>query len=781
MFASSEASCALEEGWVSGHKDTRCSVRPAGSVSDLTCPHGTVITKVRFASYGKPTGNCGAFVPNPSCHSAVSEEIVHDLCVGETTCSISVTADTFGEDLACAAVNVADDVRLAVEVECGAGPNFNEDVYFNAWSSKNWAAAESEIETRKLTWMQALAAVPAYPEASFSDKGIVVVAGGRYLKPAVVMINLLRKSGYTDRIQVWHLGKEEMTDAHREVLRPFNVETRDFRDYVEDALLRPIQANVGMRRFQLKPLAILHSDLEDVLLLDSDNCPLRDPSYLFDSTEFAENGAVFWPDFWKTSVSNPIWRVIGQEVEKKDGVASWEQESGQLLINKRKSWKALNLAVHFNTEYYMKLLNGDKDTFRFAWKASHTPYFMVKDWPTSVGTLKELHSAQHGFCGHTMLQHDLQGQPLFVHHNQLKSAHLPLGENFKYQKSPAADATTFRAVPVVGMKLNSYGTLACTDIGDTGLKNVDEDRGVVSRSGLEAFEVDYMTALEEASDAMDAERGPKALLPVAASDAAAAARARRTTNVTANCPLDQFEVRSSPAVCENIAPECASGSEVAAPTATSDRKCAYAKTFPVTLVPSLDSVNRIAISIDGAAARSSVLRLNSYATYQFSSIPSDLDFTLLGAAAAGGKATASGDTLTLETGDVGLAYGSTNNAYTGNDIQVSEATYVKTWIGDRPKNSGAKVRFSTAFDADYQLYELRKPDDDSISFKNLRTECKALCNETPECVGIHIYALSSGSDVSTICNGLSSLGRAGGASTQLDSQSWTRVLTASLK
>ena len=35
-----------------------------------------------------------------------------------------------------------------------------------------------------------------------------------------------------------------------------------------------------MRLFQLKPLALLHSDLEDILLLDSDNCPVKDPSFL---------------------------------------------------------------------------------------------------------------------------------------------------------------------------------------------------------------------------------------------------------------------------------------------------------------------------------------------------------------------------------------------------------------------------------------------------------------------------------------------------------------------
>lgn len=374
-----------------------------------------------------------------------------------------------------------------------AGPEFNEDVYFNAWSSRSWSQSAAQIHARQVDWHKALAMTPAYPAAKFSGAGIIVVAGGKYLKPALVMIRLLRDAGCTLPIQVWHLGQEEMTDAHKALLAPFSVETRDFRNYVDDASLQPIQANVGLRLFQLKPLAILHSSFENVLLLDSDNCPLRDPSYLFDSPEFIKFGAVFWPDFWKTSTTNPIHTIIGEDKLAKD---EWEQESGQLLINKRAGWKALNLCVHFNSAFYMHLLNGDKDTFRFAWKASSTPFFMVDSWPVSVGTIKELHTAQQGFCGHTMLQHDLLGQPLFVHHNQLKNAHLPLGENFKYKKTP--DMTQpFRAVPVPGMDLVGGGNLACTDIAGTGLKNVDDDTGTVALANLERFEVDYMTAQAE--------------------------------------------------------------------------------------------------------------------------------------------------------------------------------------------------------------------------------------------------------------------------------------------
>ncbi len=41
--------------------------------------------------------------------------------------------------------------------------------------------------------------------------------------------------------------------------------------------------------------AILHSSFEEVLFLDADNTPVRDPSLLFNYDEFRK-GDLFWPD-----------------------------------------------------------------------------------------------------------------------------------------------------------------------------------------------------------------------------------------------------------------------------------------------------------------------------------------------------------------------------------------------------------------------------------------------------------------------------------------------------
>lgn len=192
---------------------------------------------------------------------------------------------------------------------------------------------------------------------------------------------------------------------------------------------------------------------------------------MFDEPEFESVGTTFWPDFWVTSRQNPIFKLIGGDAE----TAGWEQESGQLMLKKSVTWTAINLAVHLNSDFYMKLLNGDKDTFRFSWLAAGIPFHMITAWPTPVGTLRELHGSGTGFCGHTMLQHDFQGKPLFVHHNQLKNGLLAEGTSFQYAKGSVAKGTPVKSVPVVGLKIANRATvLPCLDLRGPEDPNIDD-------------------------------------------------------------------------------------------------------------------------------------------------------------------------------------------------------------------------------------------------------------------------------------------------------------------
>lgn len=189
------------------------------------------------------------------------------------------------------------------------------------------------------------------------------------------------------------------------------------------------------RGYSTKPFAIWRSSFREVLWLDSDDFPLRDPSFLFDDEEYCAKGSLFWRDvvstdralYWHpTSVVWPLFNVPMNDAE--------EFETGQLLIDKEKCWAELGLTLHFNQrpEIYVSRLIGEKDTFRLAWqnlavarqkappgggylmKPALVPYGFMPFGPFHMGRPNEWRKWGGGTV---MVQRDRDGAPLFVHRN----------------------------------------------------------------------------------------------------------------------------------------------------------------------------------------------------------------------------------------------------------------------------------------------------------------------------------------------------------------------------
>jgi hypothetical protein len=152
--------------------------------------------------------------------------------------------------------------------------------------------------------------------------------------------------------------------------------------------------------WELKPFAILHCPFREILLLDADNVPVVDPTFLFDTPEYRVHGAIFWPDYGRLSESRQIWEIC--EVPYRNEP---EFESGQIVVDKVRCWKALNLAMHYNehSDFYFRHIHGDKDTFHLAFHRAGHEYAMPS---------REI----HGMDG-TMCQHDFQGRRIFQHRN----------------------------------------------------------------------------------------------------------------------------------------------------------------------------------------------------------------------------------------------------------------------------------------------------------------------------------------------------------------------------
>ena len=86
------------------------------------------------------------------------------------------------------------------------------------------------------------------------------------------------------------------------------------------------------------PNALSSFPTAQVLFLDSDNLPMRDPTYLFSTPELKQHGALLFPDFWDASVAPELSEILGLPPlkERRQQLPAGTFESGQLLIDKKR-------------------------------------------------------------------------------------------------------------------------------------------------------------------------------------------------------------------------------------------------------------------------------------------------------------------------------------------------------------------------------------------------------------------------------------------------------------
>ncbi len=237
-----------------------------------------------------------------------------------------------------------------------------------------------------------IASIPPYP-GHFRNRGIVTCAGGvKYLTCAWVQIAMLRRLGCTLPIEVWYLGEEERDVQWIELVRPFGV------DFVNAFDVRQRHPHPRLCGWEAKAYTILHSRFQEVLFLDADNVPVVDPTFLFATPAYRETGAVFWPDAVMMAEECQAWRVFDVAFRSERAF-----ESGQILIDKERCWRPLQLCNWYNehSDFFYEFVHGDKETFHFAWHRLEHAFTLVP-FPPEAGTFG-------------VIQFDLDGKRLFQH------------------------------------------------------------------------------------------------------------------------------------------------------------------------------------------------------------------------------------------------------------------------------------------------------------------------------------------------------------------------------
>lgn len=254
---------------------------------------------------------------------------------------------------------------------------------------------------------QAIQAASASGPPDLDRAGIVIVAGGArcFTNAYVALTNLRDVVGTTLPIQVWYLGPREMSPEMTRILSRFDV---DLVDAHEVRCRFPVRRLGG---WECKAYAILHSPFRHVILLDADNVSLIDPADLLRLSEYADTGAIFWPDNHSHPEDSPVWDLFRVAYRQE-----LEVESGQLVVDKERCWVPLHLALHFNewSDIYYQHVYGDKETFHFAWRQLGQPYAMPAERPGIVYCDKETPYGRRRMTA--ALEHsDFSGNLIFHH------------------------------------------------------------------------------------------------------------------------------------------------------------------------------------------------------------------------------------------------------------------------------------------------------------------------------------------------------------------------------
>ncbi|ODV84740.1 glycosyltransferase family 71 protein [[Candida] arabinofermentans NRRL YB-2248] len=280
----------------------------------------------------------------------------------------------------------------------------------------------------------------------YKGDGYVMVGGGLYTWVAFLSIQALRKTGSTLPLELIIPNDDDYETNLCDDILPNQYNTKCVK--LSTVFGAETLNKVGeLKGYQFKSFALLASSFENIMYLDSDNFAVENPDHLLTSSLYKRYGMITWPDFWRRTSSPYLYQILGIKVgakpirqindfytpsekytkksalidvedslnlhDRKGTLADWTTESGQFLLNKRKHFNSLLLALYYNFDGpagYHPLLSqggageGDKETLVLAAHYLKLPYYQLYKKPDKLyGTfIKEANY----FIDSTMVQYD---------------------------------------------------------------------------------------------------------------------------------------------------------------------------------------------------------------------------------------------------------------------------------------------------------------------------------------------------------------------------------------
>ena len=218
-----------------------------------------------------------------------------------------------------------------------------------------------------------------------NTRGIVITSKGELFGIAVTAILMIRRVGSKLPIQLFlDSADKRQQQTCNDSLGALDVQCFNFDDFLQVSESSQ-RKTPKLERFQFKVFSLIFSSFQDILFLDADAFPVKNPDHLFDVEPYKSHGLVTWPDFWVPTIS-PLFYEIAEAEMPNVTITSRASESGVILYNKAEHAESLLLAAYYNFygKYYFQLQSqgawgsGDKETFMQSALALGKPHWQVK-------------------------------------------------------------------------------------------------------------------------------------------------------------------------------------------------------------------------------------------------------------------------------------------------------------------------------------------------------------------------------------------------------------------
>lgn len=223
--------------------------------------------------------------------------------------------------------------------------------------------------------------LPDYVPNYYSGDGYVIYSE-KEVWLSLLTVETLRKVGAKLPIEVIVPTFEDFNKNFCKRLESLNAKCV----IVEQVLGESFAEEFVITKNQLKPLALIVSSFENVLLLESDVFPVGNPDSFFASKIFLKNKMITWPDYYRRTTSPKLYEIQGKSIghrvrhlndewtpselyklpeEDEDETVLREQvpfhdregtmidfstEQGEMLISKRHHFKTMFLALWYHKD-----------------------------------------------------------------------------------------------------------------------------------------------------------------------------------------------------------------------------------------------------------------------------------------------------------------------------------------------------------------------------------------------------------------------------------------------